>query len=163
MNTTIINNWNKVVGKDDVVFHLGDFGFTSKTEMKRILDQLNGRIYLIIGNHDESNINFFRSCGRFDDIAYKMHIYIDDKSIYLNHDPELCFAGAWKGIDATWQLFGHVHSSDRTKEGLDVKRLTNLFPTQYDVGVDNNNFTPISFEDVKRIIEDQQYSLNLIK
>lgn len=30
-----------------------------------------------------------------------------------------------------------------------------LFPTQYDVGVDNNNFTPVSFEQVKMIIEKQ--------
>lgn len=30
-----------------------------------------------------------------------------------------------------------------------------LFPTQYDVGVDNNNFKPVSFEQVKMIIEKQ--------
>lgn len=29
------------------------------------------------------------------------------------------------------------------------------FPTQYDVGVDNNNYTPVSFEQVKNIIEKQ--------
>ena len=30
-----------------------------------------------------------------------------------------------------------------------------IFPTQYDVGVDNNNFTPVSFAQVKMIIEKQ--------
>jgi calcineurin-like phosphoesterase family protein len=30
-----------------------------------------------------------------------------------------------------------------------------LFPTQYDVGVDNNDFTPVSFAQVKRIIQKQ--------
>ena len=30
-----------------------------------------------------------------------------------------------------------------------------LFPTQYDVGVDNNDYTPVSFEQVKNIIEKQ--------
>lgn len=30
-----------------------------------------------------------------------------------------------------------------------------LFPTQYDVGVDNNDFTPVSFAQVKAIIEKQ--------
>ena len=29
------------------------------------------------------------------------------------------------------------------------------FSTQYDVGVDNNNYTPVSFEQVKSIIEKQ--------
>jgi calcineurin-like phosphoesterase family protein len=35
-----------------------------------------------------------------------------------------------------------------------------LFPTQYDVGVDNNNFRPVSFEQVKRIIERQVEQFN---
>ena len=33
---------------------------------------------------------------------------------------------------------------------------------KYDVGVDNNNFTPISFEQVKRIINKQVASMNKI-
>ena len=28
-------------------------------------------------------------------------------------------------------------------------------PNQYDVGVDNNNYTPVSFEEVNIIIENQ--------
>jgi calcineurin-like phosphoesterase family protein len=27
-----------------------------------------------------------------------------------------------------------------------------IFPTQYDVGVDNNNFTPVSYAQVREII-----------
>ena len=37
-----------------------------------------------------------------------------------------------------------------------------IFPTQYDVGVDNNNFTPISLEQVKRIIEKQVEQFTII-
>ena len=54
-----------------------------------------------------------------------------------------------------------MHSSDKNKNGLDNQRLSMLFPTQYDVGVDNNNYTPISFEEVKNIIETQMLSLNM--
>ena len=39
--------------------------------------------------------------------------------------------------------------------GIDAGRLQYLFPTQYDVGVDNNDFTPASFEQVQRIISKQ--------
>ena len=39
--------------------------------------------------------------------------------------------------------------------GLSFSRLDMLFPTQYDVGVDNNDFTPVSFAQVKRIIQKQ--------
>lgn len=34
-----------------------------------------------------------------------------------------------------------------------MPRMQYLFPTQYDVGVDNNNFTPISWKEVKQIFE----------
>ena len=39
--------------------------------------------------------------------------------------------------------------------GKDDARLQYLYPTQYDVGVDNNNFIPISFEQLKRRIKKQ--------
>ena len=39
--------------------------------------------------------------------------------------------------------------------GIDAGRLQYLFPTQYDVGVDNNDFTPVSFEQVQRMINKQ--------
>lgn len=36
-----------------------------------------------------------------------------------------------------------------------IENLHMLFPTQYDVGVDNNNFTPISYAQVREIIQKQ--------
>ena len=93
----------------------------------KTLDRLNGKIYLILGNHDLK------------------------QKIYLNHYPFLCFDGGYKDV---WQLFGHVHTR-QNNTGIDAARLQYLYPTQYDVGVDNNNFTPVSFEQVKRIITKQ--------
>ena len=34
------------------------------------------------------------------------------------------------------QLFGHVHSGPRSKTGKDITRLSMLFPTQYDAGIE---------------------------
>ena len=42
------------------------------------------------------------------------------------------------------QLFGHVHTR-KNNTGIDAARLQYLYPTQYDVGVDNNNFMPVSY------------------
>lgn len=56
MNETIITNWNNVVEPDDVVFHIGDFCLGGAEEWNKILDRLNGRIYLVLGNHDLKNI-----------------------------------------------------------------------------------------------------------
>ena len=150
MNETLIANWNSVVGPDDIVFHLGDFCLGGSAEWTNILNRLNGKIYLIVGNHDIKNLRqgYY---SRFEHIAMQMHIEVGKQKIYLNHCPFLCYGGAYRD---TWQLFGHVHTS-KQNTGIDAPRLHMLFPTQYDVGVDNNNFTPVSFEQVRRIIEKQ--------
>ena len=150
MNETLICNWNKVVGKNDYVFHLGDFSVGGAAEWTSILDNLNGRIFLVLGNHDMNNVDqgFMR---RFEDVAMQMLITIGKQRVYLNHYPFLCYGGAYRG---TWQLFGHVHTSS-CMSGLDGPRLQMLFPRQYDVGVDNNNYTPISFEEVEVKIQEQ--------
>lgn len=160
MNETLIKNWNNVVEKDSHVFHLGDFAFGGSALFNSICPRLNGTIHLILGNHDFKNFREGYS-KYFADITQQMYIQIDGKSIYLNHNPFLCFGGAWRGKEAVWQLFGHVHSSPTQATGLDIQRLVNLFPTQYDVGVDNNNYTPVSFQQVKKIIDTQQESLGL--
>ena len=150
MNKTLISNWNKVVGKDDFVFHLGDFSVGGAAEWTSLLDSLNGRIFLVLGNHDMNNVDqgFMR---RFEDVSMQMLISIGKQRVYLNHYPFLCYGGAYRG---TWQLFGHVHTSS-CMSGLDSPRLRMLFPRQYDVGVDNNSYTPISFDEVEIKIQEQ--------
>ena len=123
MNETIISNWNNTVGQDDIVFHLGDFCLGGSAEWTRILNRLNGRIYLIMGNHDLKNIRQ-GYIDRFEHVAMQMHITVGKQKIYNN-------------------------------TGIDAARLQYLYPTQYDVRVDNNNYTPVSFEQVKRIMTKQ--------
>lgn len=151
MNEVIIANWNSVVGIDDTVFHLGDFCLGGSAEWTKVLDRLNGKIHLIVGNHDMKNLrqDFI---SRFEEVVMQRHIVIDKHSIYLNHYPFLCFCGAYQ--PDVWQLFGHVHTR-KNNTGMDACRLQYLYPTQYDVGVDNNNFMPVSYEQVKKIIEGQ--------
>ena len=150
MNERIIANWNEVVSEDDIIFHLGDFCLGGAAEWTRLLDRLNGKIYLIMGNHDRKNIRQgFKD--RFEHVAMQMHIEVGKQRIYLNHYPFLCFEGGYKDV---WQLFGHVHTR-KNNTGIDAGRLQYLYPTQYDVGVDNNNFAPVSFVQVKRIIDKQ--------
>ena len=88
--------------------------------------------------------------------SMQMHIEVDKQKIYLNHYPFLCYGGAYRNM---WQLFGHVHTSKNNK-GKEASRLDMLFQPQYDEGVDNNDFTPVSFELVKRIIQKQVEQAN---
>lgn len=152
----LIQNWNNTVGRDDTVFHLGDFAYGNSQFISNIIKQLNGNIILIKGNHDLRNMNP-TLYNMFSDAVYQASILIDKQTVYLNHFPFLCFEhgdiNLYKG-NYNIQLFGHVHSGPLTSS-KDVSRLNILFPTQYDVGVDNNNFTPISWIDVKNKIKQQ--------
>lgn len=47
---TLIKNWNSVVTLNDTVIHLGDVAF-GKFDITK-LNLLNGRKYLVMGNHD---------------------------------------------------------------------------------------------------------------
>lgn len=49
---TYIKNHNDIVKEKNIVFFLGDVGFTSSKELEDILKQLNGIKILIKGNHD---------------------------------------------------------------------------------------------------------------
>ena len=118
-----------------------------------------GRVTLLLGNHDMKQIGqgFMQ---RFAHVTQQMTIRVGGQSIVLNHNPFLAYGGAYRNV---WQLFGHVHSgplSGKGKDGdsgsrKDLPRLSMLFPRQYDVGVDNNDFRPVSFAEVKTIIQHQ--------
>lgn len=157
----MIDNWNSRIGNDDTVFHLGDFCFGGAPKWKQIREQLNGHIYLIKGNHDDKNLQA-SLYPLFEEVVYQARILVDGRTVYLNHFPFLCFAHSnpyHYGDNYSINLFGHVHSyPDAT--GSDISRLVHLYPTQYDVGVDNNNFSPVSWLQIKEIISQQINNYN---
>jgi len=52
MNNEIIKRWNNVVEPNDIVYHLGDIIMGDLNSGIEIINQLNGKIRLAIGNHD---------------------------------------------------------------------------------------------------------------
>ena len=149
MNEELIARWNSVVHRDGIVFHLGDFCFGKPDKWNYILDRLKGRIFLVLGNHDAGHISE-EVAARFEGVAFQMRLNVNGQKIYLNHFPFLSYSGDNHG---TWQLFGHIHSNLHNYNIIDEHRLAVLQPTQYDVGVDNNNYTPVSFRQVEEIIK----------
>lgn len=47
----LVNQWNKIVNKKDITYILGDITM-EKSEHYYLLDQLNGRKIVVLGNHD---------------------------------------------------------------------------------------------------------------
>lgn len=152
----LIKNWNSVVSPDDTVFHLGDFVFGGFPKWKEIVEQLNGHIYLIRGNHDDKQMTAGIQT-LFEDCLYQARILIDGRTVYLNHFPFLCFGHGDPKIykdSYSIQLFGHIHSGPNSTSA-DISRSSILYPTQYDVGVDNNNYCPISWKEVNEKVQKQ--------
>jgi calcineurin-like phosphoesterase family protein len=138
MNETIISNWNKVVKKDDLVYHLGDFMFgKTDAEFNNVFRRLNGLIVLIRGNHDglawKNRSKFYASYNSYHEIK------INGQDITLCHYAMRVFNKSHRGA---YCLYGHSHGSLPD----DPHSLS------FDCGVDCHNFTPINFEEVKEIM-----------
>lgn len=158
MNETLIKNWNEKVPEDGIVFILGDFCLGKFPAWESIANRLNGKKYLIKGNHDiRQNLrNEDRLNQIFDWVGSQMLIEVGNRRIYLNHYPFLCYGGTYNTEkEAIWALSGHTHICKTGNTGKDFERMKYLFPTQYDVGVDFNDLAPISFKEVKEKIEFQ--------
>ncbi len=148
MDEEIIKRWNKMVGEDDVVFHLGDFCFGSEKSWRYLISRLNGMIYLVAGNHDK-NITM----DHFVDVDQIMNIMVqgddemdDDQRITLCHYPMISWYQSHRGA---WQFFGHVHGG-LIDDGFSYA--PKLTPNQLDVGVDVHQFAPVSYQQAKKII-----------
>ena len=129
MDTELVSRWNRIVNKDDDVYVLGDFGADGQEIF--ILNQLNGKKFLIKGNHDVKPNQYYRDSG-FEEV-YDHPIIIKDFWI-LSHEPlyineNMPYAN----------LFGHVHNSPIIKTYSEQ---------HYCVSVERINYTPISFEDI---------------
>lgn len=146
MDETLIRNWNSVVPADAVVFHLGDFCLDTKERWEDIFKRLNGKEKILItGNHDEHKIANGFDPG-FTLVTEQMLIEIDGQPVLLKHVP-------LSDLDSNvWQLFGHIHSGPRSSEVKDPSKLQPILPNQYDVGVDNNDYRPVSFQEVKKLM-----------
>ena len=159
MDNTIIENWNKTIPQDGLVFHLGDFAWGGAPIWRNIREKLNGKIILITGNHDWKNgpQSMDAMLKLFERVAQQMYIRIGDRCMILNHCPLLCYGGTYRKPDQlVYNLHGHVHLTPSKNTGKDFERMAKFsWPTQYDVGVDFNNFTPISWNEVNAKIEQQ--------
>ena len=131
MDATLVDNWNNTVRKDDIIYHLGDFAVCDKDRAIDIFNSLNGKKFLILGNHDYHDsepkdwlINLDWHQKPRDTLIVK-----DGILIHLNHYA----LRTWKSINfGAAHFFGHSHG-----------KCPNFFRST-DVGVDaaHINFKP---------------------
>lgn len=60
---TIIENWNRLIRPEEIVFHVGDLALGKKENIEGLASKLNGRLYLMRGNHDRRSNGFYQRLG----------------------------------------------------------------------------------------------------
>lgn len=110
MDAALIERWNSKVGQNDIVIHLGDFAFANASKISEIASQLNGKIYLLLGNHDRVRKFDWNSLG-FTKVISEPFL-LDGKFIF-SHEPLVHVP------DGKVNVFGHVHGSDHFKTVAD--------------------------------------------
>ncbi len=149
MDDHLIDQINKHVDKDDILWHLGDFCFWKKTNFynfsKSYREKINCKnVFLVRGNHDPDEIE-----PVFEGFFNYKEIKVQSKNIVLSHYSH-CF---WnKSHYGSWMLYGHAHGS--AENWLDEHMPQRL---SMDVGVDNafkilGEYRPFSFQEISSII-----------
>ena len=125
MDEKLIYNWNSVVSKQDIVYMLGDFTLSRNKEyIKSLLQRLNGKIILIMGNHDLLKPAQYIELGFY--TAIRKPILVEP-NVVLMHEPPLK-----KDVcDKMFYIYGHVHSNPSEVEFNSNCRCVSVERIQY--------------------------------
>lgn len=104
----IIDRWNEIVKSSDNVYILGDISWHNAEKTIEIYKNLDGKLHLIIGNHDHKLLKHKDVCSLFCEICDYKELKIDNKICVLSHYPILCFNKHYYGV---YHFYGHVHNS----------------------------------------------------
>ena len=140
MDQTLIKNWNAVVPEDGIVVHCGDFMLPHNEDIKeynKYLNRLNGRVLLLNGNHDRASLDWVSD--KLIAVRDQAMIIVDGVKIFAQHYPCAAFNG-------DYHVYGHIHTlADGTCYGIDGDVTKVMRKNTYDVGVDQNGYTPVSY------------------
>ena len=143
MDETIITNFNSTVGKNDMTIHAGDFTLWKNVPgiYKKYIDRLNGYHVFLKGSHDY----WLNNNKQTNQIWEKV---IAGKYVVVCHYAMRVWARSHYN---SFQLYGHSHG--------------NLEPVgkQHDIGVDNNNFFPVSYQTIVEIMKNRPDNINLVR
>ena len=129
MDEKLINNWNEVVDKKDIIYILGDFSFGNPPEYA---SRLKGNKIFIKGSHDNNLDAPYMKIIKPKELKDE---YGNQRTIVLCH---YAMRSWYLSHYASWHLYAHHHGKLESY-GLSM-----------DIGVDCNNFYPFSLDDISK-------------
>lgn len=134
MHESLVTNWNKVVGPNDLVYDLGDVAFSEHA--LSWVGKMNGTKYLVRGNHDKlptkSYLNFYEEIYG----GYRLSISRRKVAILSHYPVHPDSVG-----NVMFNIHGHLHEKVVTTEGV-------TDPRYYPVSVEQTNFAPVPLEQI---------------
>ena len=130
----IIDNWNAVVGHQDIIYHLGDVFMGPKDEFITKFKRLKGRKRLVLGNQDDAKF-FIKNELISKVVMWRM---FREEGLLLTHVPvhnSTLGEGRFGGKPMI-NIHGHIHQ--------------NASPTDRHkcVCVEHTNYAPVNIEDL---------------
>lgn len=139
MNAELIANINERVGTGDTFWVLGDVSYRiNHEEAETLLHQINcNDLRLVCGNHDKD----WSEIGLFTEVCDYKELKLDGRRVCLMHYPIASWNGMHRG---SVHLHGHSHNAC-------AYNLSNVADGRllWDVGVDANDYAPISWEETR--------------
>ena len=146
MDNTIMINLKNAIKSGDTLYYLGDLTFDKYIAEDFFQNFRHIKIHYISGNHDSKKVLTIASeyCVSMSEIK---DIKVEGTPITLCHYA----MRVWnKSHFNAWQLYGHSHGT--------------LEPVgkQYDIGVDTNDFKPISYDYLLELMNAKPDNFNYI-
>lgn len=147
MNEYMIEQWNRKVRRNDEVVILGDFSWGNAEQTTELLSRLNGRKFLIRGNHD-----LYLNDRRFDQTQFgwiKDYAEMKDnrRKVCLSHYPMVCYNGQYRlnedGQPVSYMLYGHVHD---TQDQRFLEEYADFIGTKTHRSIGDGSEKPIPFQ-----------------
>ena len=148
MDEYIVSKWNDKVSPSDIVWILGD-SVSLEHFNKDILNRLNGKINLLVGNHDISahgqimdntKVNVFVESFLYFDNTIFPHMKISGHNVVMCHYPIM----EWNGIEQGWiHLYGHIHNKN-----LPLVKEYYKDKLAFNVCMDVNDFEPKTLDEL---------------
>lgn len=162
MREVLVNNFNASAGPDSITYFLGDMGLGSSAALRETVVRLNGMKVLVSGNHDKGSEAMYKL--GFDVVTNGVSLWIAGQTVTASHCPllgvwreDMTKIGPLKGENwhgdhknqrfsfpdfGQFHLHGHIHSPNDGKSQKILRK-------QMDVGVDANNYRPVSISQIE--------------
>jgi calcineurin-like phosphoesterase family protein len=155
-DVTLIDNWEKVVKKDDQVWVLGDVTLSNPEYALTVISEMPGKKHLITGNHDpvhpmhrQSQKVQARWMEVFESVQAFARRRVAGQDVLLSHfpyhtdrGPEIRYPQYRLPDCGQWLLHGHTHSA-----------VAWTSPREIHVGLDAWGLSPVSLNVLEYLVK----------